>query len=61
MSGMHGISSSSGMSKNCGMEGMHGNSKNSETKKPQYNEEDHKNIQTKIPDNIRGKAIDIQI
>lgn len=65
MSGMNGISSSGSMPKNCGMEGMHGNSSKKEAVKVhQHSEEAHQNAHAqsaKIPDGIRGKLIDYQV
>lgn len=62
MSGMHGISSSGSMSKNCNMKSMHENSKmntREATQKEAAKQVDIK--QDSIPNQIFGNKVDIKI
>jgi len=61
MAGMNGVSGSGSMSRNCGMDGMHANSKNNQnktTKETAASEQNTKTIQAS--NNDLGKSIDLK-
>ncbi|MNC82455.1 hypothetical protein D3C75_1359770 [compost metagenome] len=58
MTGMSGVSSTANMSKNCGMEGMHGGTQSANH---QHTEATQQNHTPKIPDQYRGQTVDIKV
>lgn len=62
MHGMHGVSGTGSMPRNCGMEGMHGNTPKRQVQKVEDSTVKQKTDQpTKIPNDILGNKIDIKI
>jgi len=62
MNGMHGLSGNTSMPKNCGMEGMHGNTSKRQVQKAEDNTVKLQNNQpVKISNSTLGNKIDISI
>jgi len=63
MQGISGMANSGGMSKNCGMQGMHGNTQTQQTPKVDEStaKQQQKSQPSELPKAIGGNKIDIRI
>ncbi len=62
MQGISGMANSGGMSKNCGMQGMHGNTQTKQASKVDVSaKQQQKNQLSELPKAIGGNKIDIRI
>ncbi|MCL6606120.1 MAG: hypothetical protein K6T94_24910 [Paenibacillus sp.] len=61
MNGLSGLSGSANMPRNCGMDGMHTGTGNKKITNHEHAKEAIQNPKANIPDEYRGRTIDIRL